>query len=64
MPEPRLWSRYVSARAAFERDPSPRNEGAVVASYADGVRCLCPDSAHCLTLLCRNLANLKAREAA
>lgn len=63
---PRLWSRYALAKHTFELDPSPLNEGAVIAAYSEWVRQFEPDDADDLiSLMIRNLARqIEDRKAA
>lgn len=58
---PRLWSRYREAMEAFTADPTPRNEGIVIARYAEFAREACPDdAAELISLLCRTTAEYVA----
>lgn len=65
MASPRLWSKYALARHTFQLDPSPANEGAVIATYGEWIRSFEPDDAdECISLICRDLARYLEREKA
>ena len=61
-----LFLRYAEARIAFDADPSPRREEAVLAAFVAWVRDYAPDAADRATLLFQrkladDIARLRAR---
>ena len=57
-----LFLRYAEARIAFDADPSPRHEAAVLAAFIDWVRDDAPDCADRAILLFRDKLDADAAQ--
>lgn len=59
----RLWNRYAFAGDVFLADPTPRNEGIAISTYAEFARASCPKEAdELINILCRRLAEIEEQQ--